>query len=247
MGYGLYLETFNGNLIIDSDRSGDSGLTIVKAGTSSSPYASYTPPAGTASIVFANVTVSSGTFKFFQLKNNVFLDQNNNSISVNWVICQRAKDITATSGTYGLQVKNADQDIYFDSRQYTGNGGFSLVGYFTYASIIGNYYAVNNYYDGYIYAANGASNNRITSDLTQYIAMPQTGTWTADSFNGVVAFNNFNITTGTGTNEFTGSTSSATNQVFSGYYPIRWRPVGMGLGGYDYWQNFSDIPYGEIF
>ena len=247
MGYGLYVETFNGNLIIDSDRSGDSGLQIVAAGTSSSPFASYTPPSGTTSLVFANVSVSSGTYKFIQLKNNVFLDQNNNSISVNWVIVQRARDITATSGTYGLQVKNADNDIYFDSRQSTGNGGFSLVGYFPYGGIIGNYYSVNNYYDGYIYAANGASNNRITSDLTHYVAMVATGTWNTTAFNGIVAFNNFNITSGTNTSIFTGSTSTATNQVFSGYYPIRWRPTPMGLGGYDFWQNFSDIPYGETF
>ena len=247
MGYGLYVETFNGNLIIDSDRSGDSGLQIVAAGASSSPFASYTPPSGTTSLVFANVSVSSGTYKFIQLKNNVFLDQSNNTISVNWVICQRSQDVTATSGTYGLQVKNADNDIYFDSRQSTGNGGFTLVGYFPYAGILGNYYAVNNYYDGYIYAANGYSYNRITSNLNHYVAMTSTGTWNTNAFNGIIAFNNFNITTGTNTSIFTGSNSTATNQVFSGYYPIRWRPTPMGGGGYDFWQNLSDIPYGETF
>jgi hypothetical protein len=247
MGHGLYVETFNGNLIIDSDRAGDSGFQIVKAGTSSSPYASYTPPSGTLSIVFANVSVSSGAYQFIQLKNNVFLDQSNNTISVNWVICQRSQDVTATSGTYGLQVKNADNDIYFDSRQSTGNGGFTLVGYFPYAGILGNYYAVNNYYDGYIYAANGYSYNRITSNLNHYVAMTSTGTWNTNAFNGIIAFNNFNITTGTNTSIFTGSNSTATNQVFSGYYPIRWRPTPMGGGGYDFWQNLSDIPYGETF
>jgi len=248
MGYGLLVETFNGNLIIDSDRALDSGLQIVEKNSGSNPYSNYTPPSGTASLVFVNVSVSSGSYKFIQLKNGVFLDQSNNSISVNYIICQRARDVTATSGTYGLQVKNADNDIYFDSRQYTGNGGFTLVGYFPYAGIIGNYYSVNNYYDGYIYTAGGASNNRITSDLSHYVAMTATGAWNTNAFNGIVAFNNFNITSGSSTSIFTGAgTHSGSNQVFSGYYPIRWRPTPMQLGGYDWWQNFSAIPYGEIF
>lgn len=250
MGYGLYVETFNGNVIIDSDRTKDSGTIVVATGTSSSPYANYTPPSGTTSLVFVNTTVSSGSYQFIQLKNGVFLDQSNNSISVNWLILQQSKDLTASqkSGNYGLQVFNADNDEVFDSRYYSGQGGgFSLAGYFPYASIIGNYYSVNNYYDGYIYASGGASNNRITSDLSHYVGMIQVGTWNTTAFNGIVAFNNFNITSGSGTNIFTGSTSTATNQVFSGYYPIRWRPTPMDSGGYDFWQNFSDIPFGEFF
>jgi hypothetical protein len=252
MGYGLYVETFNGNLIIDSDRTKDSGTIVVHEGYGSAPYANYTPPSNTTSVVFVNTSVSSGSYKFIQLKNGMFLDQNNNSISVNYIILQQAKDLTSTtslkSGSYGLQVFNADNDEVFDSRYYSGQGGgFALAGYFPYASIIGNYYSVNNYYDGYIYASGGASNNRITSNLSHYVGLVQVGTWLTTAFNGIVAFNNFNITSGSGTSIFTGSNSTATNQVFSGYYPIRWRPTPMNLGGYDFWQNFSDIPFGEFF
>jgi len=89
---------------------------------------------------------------------------------------------------------------------------------------------------------------RITSNLSHYVGMVQVGTWNTTAFNGIIAFNNFNITTGTSTSIFTGAgVHGGSNQVFNGYYPIRWRPTPMNLGGYDFWQNFSDIPFGEFF
>ena len=72
------------------------------------------------------------------------------------------------------------------------------------------------------------------------------GSTNPNAFDGIVAFNNFNITTGTNTTVFTGSNSSATNQIFHGYYPLRYRPMAGKGGGANFIKNNSDILYGGL-
>ena len=263
MTYGLRVDSSAGHVQLDSARGGDSAFVTVYSGTGNDPIGSYKSylsnlgqSYGNSEIVMVNTTVSSGAFKFIALRktasnqtNSRIYDYNGNLLSVNYIILERVIDLSNTfkNGTYGLQVFNDDNDEMFDSRYYQGNGGIEMLGYFPLFGITGNSQTGNANTDGYIYVSGGNTSNRITSNLSHYVMVSPMGSINTNAFDGIVAFNNFNITSGTNTNIFTGSTSSATNQVFSGYYPIRWRPNPPRSGGGSHFLlNNSDILYGDV-
>lgn len=264
--YGLEVKTTSGILQIDSSRGGDSGVQVVYKGTGNNPigdYKSYLSGLGRTytenEILMVNTTVASGSYKFIRLQRssaqlerrirNEGTSHVTNLQNVNYVILERTKNLTTTgtnnlkSGDFGLQVFNDDNDELFDSRYYGGDGGIEMKGYFPIFGITGS-----TSEPGYIYVANGYTLNRITEDLSDYVMLSNMGATNPNMFDGIVAFNNFNITTGTNSTVYTGytATGSAANQIFHGYYPIRWRPmVGKG-GGANFIKNNSDILYGGL-
>ena len=261
--FGLVVETSSGILQIDSSRGGDSGVQVVYKGTGNNPigdYKSYLSGLGRTytgnEILMVNTTVANGSYKFIRLQRssaqlerrirNQGTSHVTNLQNVNYVILERTKNLTTTgtnnlkSGDFGLQIFNNDDDELFDSRYSGGDGGIQMKGYFPIFGVTGS-----TAEPGYIYIANGYTLNRITQDLSDYVMLSNMGSINANAFDGIVAFNNFNITTGTNTNLFTGSLGAA-NQIFDGYYPIRWRPTPGQTGGSQFIKNNSDILYGGL-
>ena len=257
MSYGLQVTSENGDIQLDTTRTGDQGLTVIASGTSATPFSSYSVPVGTTPILMASVSPSNGSYMFVGFDGTTFKDFNavtgaiTDKSDTNWIICQRTNDLDTgnKSGDYGLQVFNADGDEQFDSRYYNGQGGLGVLGYFPRLSI-------NSGGDGYLFNSGGSTNHRVTSNVSHYVTMTQPGAGGfsdyvagvgGPSFTGFFVANNFNNKTGTNTNEFTGSTSAAAGEVYNGYYPYRIRQTPKTPGSFQYFNNFSDTLYGEKF
>lgn len=250
MSFGFQVFSSTGELQLDSTRTGDQALTVVASGSGST--IAYTPPVGVTPIVFANVSVSSGNYDFFGFDGTTFRNFDATAKVVNYVVCVRTNDIDPADkvGDYGLQVFNADGDEQFDSRYYNGAGGFGVLGYFPRLSIQSTAFAST----GYIFETGGATNNAVTTNVDHYVTLsvgsfiPYTpGQVGTPAFTGYFVANNFNITSGTNTNEFTGSNSPAPNQVYTGIYPYRIRGTPKTADSFNWLDNFVDTLYGEKF
>lgn len=134
MGYGIRIETPNGNLQIDSDTTNTGLIVINKIASSSSVTYDTTkdlvfarPASGGGAVTCGlSSTSSSGnvtrTFRTpggdYQLRN------------MEIVIARYANQNTASSSGYGLQIFNTNNELAFDSGTYGGDGGFTITDYF---------------------------------------------------------------------------------------------------------------------
>jgi hypothetical protein len=142
MAYGL--QVFGGNNVLQIDSStnltGFSGYTVT---TSSSISVS------SGDLVFCRHSPSSGNIRYFGIDtrtstwtaysrlNSPVLGTNSawQPFNLDWLIL-RSASTAATSGTYGLQVKNAANQVAFDSRALSF--GFSVTGYLAAQTASGN-------------------------------------------------------------------------------------------------------------
>ena len=131
MTYGIKILSGNGNLQLNSDYT-DSGFIITDKFSSTSTITYdrskdlvFARPASGGGNVFVGLSVTSATGSVTR----TFQDTSGNSVNMEVIKGRFCTELTASTSGYGLQVFNSDNELAFDSTQYTGDGGFSVTDY----------------------------------------------------------------------------------------------------------------------
>ena len=197
MSYGLQSFDSQGRVQSDTTRGNDTGLVVVAAGTGTSVsgvsssdlvFGNLSPSNGNIGFL-ATGPVSGGTVTFYGTATSQ-QGPLSSTVSANYLVCKFASSVNATGGDYGLRCINADGDAYYDTRMFTGNGGFGLVGYSDQLEHDGDTFAGGS--------GTGPSDNLITSTKTHYVLLSNTFVGTAGNNTGnkvkgryIVFANNF--------------------------------------------------------
>ena len=184
MTYGFKSFNSAGEVLLNSDINGLSGLRIRASGTgaSASVVPTFDPAqdflfieaastSNTAVAVIPDFVTSPGTPIFRQTFGT-------GTVSVNWAIVERFVDAGLESPQgYGIQVYDAAGDLQFNSDSYDGEGGVGLVDIIPENAVIGKPYD-----DGY--------QNRLGA-RGKYIEVSW-GVWgNGNGYRGVVFYNNY--------------------------------------------------------
>lgn len=142
MAYGL--KVFGGNNVLQIDSStnlaGFSGFNVTTSSSITvSPgdlvFCRHSPSSG--NIRYFGIDTSNTTWTAYSRLNSPFLSGQSawQPFNLDWLILRAASTAT-TSGTYGLQVKNAANQVAFDSRSISF--GFTITGYLAALAASGN-------------------------------------------------------------------------------------------------------------
>lgn len=131
MSYGIEILSGNGNLQINSDYT-DSGFIVIDKFSSTSTITYdrskdlvFARPASGGGNVSAGLSNTSST----GVVTRTFQDTSGNSVNMEVIKGRFASEFTASSSGYGLQIFNSDGDVAFDSKRFTGDGGFNITEY----------------------------------------------------------------------------------------------------------------------
>jgi hypothetical protein len=217
MAYGIRIESGNGSLQIDSDTTNVGLIVIDKISSSSSiTYDTskdliFARPASGGGSVSVGLSINSNTGSITR----TFRTPNGNNTLTNMEIIKArfAKQTTAATSGYGLQIFNADGDLAFDSEGYNGDAGLNITHYFPRGSEDGRGLVTDPLTtDGRKFALfNHTSINSANAGLHQGYTFTDSGT-----NDGIAFFNYINI-------EFEFGTISDFFQ--------NWTPLLLGEGG----------------
>ena len=176
MAYGITIENDNANIQIDSDTT-NVGLVVLGGAASSTTVASFNQstqflfakPAGTYAQQHVALTT---TGSWTAASSYTFIDEDGNSVAMDYLIATWADEASASTSGYGLQIYNSTGDLAYDSVLYTGYGGLGIVG-------VSKVFTL----DGY---GAGSTGSRLTTDPDQYVNMNGTYSTGADFFVGYV-------------------------------------------------------------
>jgi len=131
MAYGIEILSANGNVQINSDYT-DSGFIVIDKFSSTSTITYdrskdlvFARPASGGGNQYVGLSTTSGTGSVTR----TFQDTSGNSVNMEVIKGRFASEFTASTGGYGVQIFNSDDELAFDSRKYTGDGGFSISDY----------------------------------------------------------------------------------------------------------------------
>jgi len=188
MAYGLKVTTSNAVLQLDSERSERYGH-IKSSGTATS----WTITNG--DLFFVKLPQpSSGTAKLYYLHNtsgNTYVvrqfGSGTTAQNISYVLfgTQLSTSLPNNPDTYGLQVKNADNEVTLDSRKFISNANFETTAYIQPNTLIG--YGASNYDSG-----GNPSDALITTNFSKYIHFNWSllGSTTA-TYRGIESSNNY--------------------------------------------------------
>ena len=227
MAYGLFVQTSNGVLQLDSENS-ERYAHVKSSGTASS----FTITSG--DLLFIRFPQpSSGSAKYYYLYNtsgnNYVIREfsgGTTAYSMTYVIVgtQVSTSLPSNPDTYGLQVYNADNEITLDSRKYVSNVNFEATKYIEPNTLRG--YGVSGYDSG-----GDPSDALITSNFSDYVHFNwsyHSGTFVKSR--GVEVGNNY-----------------ITNSVsYTGVFFKDSETFGQGLGTF-YYPNNSEIILGGTY
>ena len=138
MAYGIDIDNANGNVILDSTTT-NSGFIVTDYVASASSISGinfddellFIKPVATSdnyNICLHKTSTTAGTFR----------TENGSAINCQYVRGKFAKEFTAASSGYGVQIFNSSGDLAFDSGAYGGDGGFGVTNYFAATTLSGD-------------------------------------------------------------------------------------------------------------
>jgi len=173
MSYGIKTFDSSGRVQFDTTRGDDTGLIVIDAGTASSVsnvpsdariFVNLQPTNG--NIGFVAQGTSGTTVNFYGTATSQAGPFDGDSVSVNYIIARPASSVSYSGTDYGFQCFNGNQDVLFDSRYLSGDGGFGISGY-----------SEPQEHDGDTFSGatgSGPLDNLITSDKTIYVDIANT-------------------------------------------------------------------------